>query len=155
MIKKTVQILLKKDVKGFGKKGELKTAALGFVRNYVLPQKVGIIATPDIIASRTKAAQLEQENRSKAEAQAKALATKLGGVQVLLRVKAGQKGKLFGSVTAKEISQALHDQHSIELKPENISLKTPLKTLGKHSVPVQLSETVNASVAVQIVSSKS
>lgn len=155
MAKKSVKILLNKDIKNFGRAGEIKTAASGFARNFVLPQKLGLIATPEIVAAHEAKIKNASEIQAKATASAKALADKLSGKTLTLRVKAGEKGKLFGSVTREDIAQALKDQHSATIDAKAVLLDQPIKTLGKHQVDISFASGVKANVTIQIVSAKS
>src|SRR3990172_3099157 len=134
-MKKSVKILLKKDVRDFGRAGEIKTSAAGFARNFLLPKGLGLIATSQIIAAHEAKIKHEQETQAQALANAKTAAEKYSGKTVTLRVKAGEKGKLFGSVTRDDIAEALNNQHSLKLNSKAVLLDQPLKALGKHQVP--------------------
>lgn len=154
MMKKTISVLLKKDVKGLGSAGEIKSAASGYARNFLLPQKLALIATPGIVAQAQAQIKREQEQKATTTATAKTLVDKLSGREIVLRVKAGQKGRLFGSITKKDISQALYNQHSAKVAEKHINLKEPIRTLGKHPVELALQSDVKAEITVQIVSEK-
>ena len=109
-----MKVIFHEDVKGQGKKGELKEVSDGYARNYLLPRKLASEATADNINAlklkeKAKAAQIAKE-----KAQAEENAKKLGGVQVIIKAKAGNAGKLFGAVTSQEISDALKAQFDIE-----------------------------------------
>ncbi len=155
MSKKTVKVLLKKDILNFGHVGEIKTAALGFARNFILPQGFGSIATPEIVAAHEASLKNEKDSQAKSTASAKTTADKLTGKVITLRVKAGEKGKLFGSVTRDDVAQALKDQHSVKVDAKAVLLDQPIKTLGKHQVNVAFGSKVTSAVTIQIVSAKS
>ena len=117
-----MKVIFNVDVRGQGKKGELKEVSDGYARNYLLPRKLASEATTDNINAlklkeKARAAQMARE-----KAEAEANAKKLGEITVTVRAKAGDKGKLFGSVTSQEISDALKEQHGIEIeKSPNLS----------------------------------
>ena len=115
-----MKVIFNTDVKGQGKKGELKEVSLGYARNYLIPRGLAAEATPDNINAlklkeKAKAAQMARE-----KAEAEENAKKLDGIQVIIRAKAGSSGKLFGAVTSQEISDALKEQHGIDIEKNKI-----------------------------------
>ena len=115
-----MKVILNVDVKGQGKKGELKEVSDGYARNYLLPRKLATEATADNLNAfrlkeKAKAAQIARE-----KAEAEENAKKLGAIQVKIAAKAGSNGKLFGSVTSKEISDALHEQFDLTIEKQKI-----------------------------------
>jgi large subunit ribosomal protein L9 len=155
MAKKGIKVLLRKDIAKFGKAGEIKEVSPGYARNFLLQEGAAVIATEGIIAAEKKREEHEQKVNADSIATATALAKKLEGKLVTLRVKAGQKGKLFGSVTKKEIVRAINDQLSASVNEAMIEMAQPIKTLGKHTVALTLLPKVSTSLTLQIVSEKS
>ena len=129
-----MKVILNVDVKGQGKKGELKEVSDGYARNYLLPRKLATEATADNLNAfrlkeKAKAAQIARE-----KAEAEENAKKLGAIQVKIAAKAGSNGKLFGSVTSKEISDALHEQFDLTIEKQKIVQAEPIKSFGAYEV---------------------
>ena len=146
-----MKVIFHEDVKGQGKKGELKEVSDGYARNYLLPRKLASEATADNINAlklkeKAKAAQIAKE-----KAQAEENAKKLGGVQVIIKAKAGNAGKLFGAVTSQEISDALKAQFDIDIEKNKIVQAEPIKTFGSFSVKAKLGCEVSGTIHVLVV----
>lgn len=145
-----MQVLLLQDVKGLGQAGEVKTVADGYARNYLLPRKLAVKATPAELQraeSIQKAALVRQQRE---ESQAEALAAEIAEVTLTFKAKAGESGKLYGSVTAGHIAEALSEKMGMEFDKRKIALEDPLRELGEHSVAIKLSPTVTGAVQVVI-----
>ena len=139
------------DVRGQGKKGEMKEVSDGYARNYLLPRKLATEATADNINAlklkeKAKAAQMAKE-----KAQAEENARKLSGVQVIIRAKAGSGGKLFGAVTSQEISKALKEQFDIDIEKNKIVQADPIKTFGAFTVKAKLGYEVSGTINLLVV----
>ena len=146
-----MKVIFHEDVKGQGKKGELKEVSDGYARNYLLPRKLASEATADNINAlklkeKAKAAQIAKE-----KAQAEENAKKLGGVQVIIKAKAGNAGKLFGAVTSQEISDALKAQFDIDIEKNKNVQAEPIKTFGSFSVKAKLGYEVSGTINVLVV----
>lgn len=146
-----MKVIFNVDVKGQGKKGELKEVSSGYARNYLLPRSLATEATPDNLNAfklkeKAKAAQIAKE-----KAQAAEYAAKLGGVQVTIRAKAGANGKLFGAVTSQEISDALKEQFGMEIEKNKIVQAEPIKSYGSYTVKAKLGYEVSGSINVLVV----
>jgi large subunit ribosomal protein L9 len=145
-----MKVILLADVKNLGKKGELVNVAEGYARNYLIPRKLAQAATEGNIK------QLEQERealeRKKARElnQARQLSQKLSQMKVTLKVKAGEQGKLFGSITAKDIAEAIKSQLDVEVDKRKIELHEPIKSLGDYEVTIKLAPEVESKVYVKI-----
>ena len=129
-----MKVILTADVKGQGKKGELKEVSEGYARNYLIPRNLAMEATRDnlnALALKEKARKA-QEAREKAQAQENA--DKLKDVVVTIRARSGGSGKLFGSVTSQEIADALKEQHGIEIEKNRIVQAEPIKSFGSYEV---------------------
>jgi large subunit ribosomal protein L9 len=145
-----IEVILREDVKSLGRSGELVRVKPGYARNYLLPQGLAYEATEGNkkrIAAETKA----RTSRNQAErTEAESHAATLGGVTLTIAGKAGEEGKLFGSITAQDIAQALAKAgHTVDRR--RIELDHPLKTLGHHTVRVRLHPDVHAELRVSVV----
>ena len=145
-----IEVILREDVKSLGKAGELVRVKPGYARNFLLPQGLAFEATEGNkkrIAAETRArGTRDQAERTEAER----FAATLGAVTVTLSGKAGEEGKLFGSITAQDIADALAGQgHQVDRR--RIELEHPIKTLGHHTVEVRLHPEVHAEVRVSVV----
>ena len=141
-----MKVIFNVDVKGQGKKGDLKEVSDGYARNYLLPRKLATEATADNINAlklkeKAKTAQIARE-----KAQAEENAKKLSGVQVIIRAKAGSGGKLFGAVTSQEISKALKEQFDIDIEKNKIVQAEPIKTFGAFTVKAKLGYEVSGTI---------
>lgn len=146
-----MKVIFNTDVRGQGKKGELKEVSDGYARNYLLPRKLAAEATADNINAlkqkeKARARQIELE-----KAQAAENAKKLEGVQVIVRAKAGEKGKLFGAVTSAEISKALREQFDIDIEKNKIVQGEPIKTFGAYSVKAKFGYEINGTINLLVV----
>jgi large subunit ribosomal protein L9 len=145
-----IEVILREDIKTLGKAGEMVRVKPGYARNYLLPHGLAYEATEGNkkrIAAETKA----RSTRHQAErADAERAAATLSGVQLRLTGKAGEEGKLFGSITAQDIADELGRQgHQVDRR--RIELEHPIKTLGEHTVSVRLHPDVHAEVRVSVV----
>ena len=145
-----MKVILQQDIRGKGKKGEMIEAAEGYARNYLLPRKLAIPATPDAINTM----KLQDAARRKEEAANRAAAVeaadKLRGKTVKVAAKGGAGGKLFGAVTGKEISEAANAQLGVEVSKQQI-VADPIKTFGTHEVKAKLGYEVSAPFYVEVV----
>lgn len=145
-----MKVILLEDVKSLGKKGEIVQVNDGYARNYILPKKLGVEAT----GKNMNDLKLQKNNEKKVAtehlAAAKELARKLQEGQVKLAIRMGEGGRAFGSVSSKEIAQAVSDQLSLTVDKKKIQLKDPVKTLGTHEVDIKLHPEVTAKVKVVI-----
>ena len=149
-----MKVIFNTDVRGQGKKGELKVVSDGYARNYLLPRNLATEATADNINAlklkeKAKAAQIAKE-----KALAMENAKKLSAVQVIVKAKAGAGGKLFGAVTSQEISKALKDQFDIDIEKNKIVQAEPIKTFGSYTVKVKLGYEISGSINLMVVEDK-
>lgn len=146
-----MKVIFNEDVKGKAKKGEMKEVSDGYARNYLIPRGIAYEATADNINTmklkdKARKAQMERE-----KAEALEISKKLGGIQVLIKAKAGNGGKLFGSVTSQEIVNALKEQHGIEIEKNKVVLPEPIKAFGNYSVKAKLGYEISGEVSVLVV----
>ncbi len=145
-----MKVIFLEDVKGKGKKGELKDVSDGYARNFLLPKKLAKEATTDNLNTfklqeKAKAAQIARE---KAEAQENA--KKLESMQVKVAAKAGSNGRLFGAVTSKEISEALAKQHGMNIEKNKIVLSEPIKSYGAFDVKCKFGYEISGVIHVLV-----
>ena len=149
-----MKVIFNQDVRGQGKKGEMKEGSDGYARNYLRPRKLASEATPDMINAfklkeKAKKAQMERE-----KAQAEENAKRLEGIQVTISARAGQGGRLFGAITSQEISDALREQHGIEIEKNKIVQSEPIKSFGSFEVKAKLGYEVSGKISVLVVEKK-
>ena len=146
-----MKVIFSVDVKGQGKKGEMKEVSDGYARNYLIPRGLAAEATVDNI----NAMKLKEKAKAAQAAREKALAEenakKLTGIQVVIRAKAGSGGKLFGAVTSQEISDALKAQHNIDIEKNKIVQAEPIKTFGSYTVKAKLGYEISGSINLLVV----
>lgn len=149
-----MKVIFNVDVRGQGKKGEMKEVSDGYARNYLLPRRLASEATADAVNAfklreKAKAAQIARD-RALAEENAK----KLAGVVVQVQARAGQGGRLFGAVTSQEISDALREQHGIEIEKNRIVQPEPIKQFGSYEVKARLGSEVSGTINVLVTEKK-
>ena len=145
-----MKIILLQDVKKLGKKGDVIEANDGYARNYIIPQKIGVEANGknlnDLKLQKSNQEKVAQEQLSAA----KALADEIGTKQVVVKIRAGEGGKVFGSVSSKEIAAVAKEQVGLELDKKKIQLSDPIKTFGVHDVTIKLHPQVTANLKVKV-----
>lgn len=133
-----MQVILTRDVKGQGKKGQMVNVSDGYARNYLLPRGLAETATKsNINVMKGKQESLEYKKKVELE-EANAIAEKMKEIKVVLKAKAGENGKLFGSVTSKDVAEALTSQHHIKLDKKKFVMPDGIKTLGTTTVDVKI-----------------
>ena len=149
-----MKVILQQDVKGQGKKGQMVEVSEGYARNFLLPQKLAIIATADAMNTMNLQAKAKAKADAEAKAAAQAIAEKLKSCQVKIAAKGGNGGKLFGAVTGKEISTALKAQHNMEIDSKKLVLADPIKSFGSYEVKAKLGFEISGTVYVLVVEEK-
>ena len=143
-----MKVILLQDVKYLGKKGEIVNVNDGYARNFILPKKMGVEAT----GKNLNDLKLQKNNEKKVAQEqldsAKTLAEKIGQGKVELAIKVGEGGRVFGSVSSKEIAAAVKEQMGLDVDKKKIQLKETIKSLGTHNVPVKLHPEVTAELKV-------
>ena len=149
-----MKVILKADVRGKGKKGQMIEVAEGYARNFLLPKGLAVLATADAMNTR----RLQDKAKAKADAEAKAAATeiaeKLKGLQVKVASKGGEGGKLFGAVTGREIAAALKEQHGVDIDSKKLVLDEPIKSFGSYQVKAKLGFEISGTVYVIVTEEK-
>ncbi|SHH73407.1 MULTISPECIES: 50S ribosomal protein L9 [Virgibacillus] len=145
-----MKVIFLKDVKGKGKQGEVKNVSDGYARNYLLKNNLAQEATPGNLkaleAKKKKQDQLEQKEKDEAIQ----LKNKLADITVELTAKSGDSGRLFGSITSKQISEALEKNYGYKIDKRKIELDAPIRSLGYTNVPVKLHPEVDGSIKVRV-----
>ena len=145
-----MKIILLQDEKKLGKKGDIIEASDGYARNYILPKKIGVEAT----AKNMNELKLQKAKKEKIAKEhldaAKALAARLEEKQVVVKIRGGEGGRTFGSVSSKEIAAACLEQHDIEIDKKKIQLPENLKNFGNYEVAVKLHPQVTAKLTVKV-----
>ena len=146
-----MKVILSADVRGQGKKGEMKEVSDGYARNYLLPRGLAVAATQDNLNAMKlrDAARKRQIELEKAAAQENA--KKLEGIIVKVKAKAGDSGRLFGAVTSKEISDALAQQHGIEIEKNKIVQTEPIKSFGSYDVKCKFGYEISGVIHVLVI----
>lgn len=146
-----MKVILLEDVKSLGKKGEIVNVSDGYARNFVLPKKLGVEANPtnmnDLKLQKANADKVAQEQLEAAQELAKVLETK----EVVVKMKSGEGGRTFGSISSKEIATAAKEQCALELDKKKIQLPEAIKSLGVYEVNVKLHTKVTGKLKVKVV----
>ena len=143
-------VILKKDVKGTGKAGEIVKVSDGYARNMLIPRGFAIEATDGNVRTLEKVKAKKEEEEAAKQAKAEAQAEELKKTAVVIKTKAGEAGRLFGSITSQDIADALAEQKNIIVDKKTIRLESPIKNIGTYSVEVKLYKGVNAKVRVKV-----
>jgi large subunit ribosomal protein L9 len=143
-----MKVIFIQDVKGQGKRGEMKEVSVGYARNYLFPRKLASPATADNINTLRMQEKARQAQEAADRAKAEDYAKKLEQINVVVKARAGQNGKLFGSVTSKEISDCLQAQQGMTVEKNKIVLDAPIKAFGSYQVKVKLGYEVTGTMNV-------
>ncbi|MCI1930099.1 MAG: 50S ribosomal protein L9 [Clostridia bacterium] len=146
-----MKVILLQDVKGSGKKGQTINASDGYAANFLIPRKLAIMATDGNLNALKQQKKAEDRKTAEELAKAQQMAKKLEAITVKVTVKTGDNGKLFGSVTNKEIAQAMEEQSGIKIDKKKVVLDEPIKMTGEKKVDVKIHPQVTAKVKVAII----
>lgn len=145
-----MEVILREDIQELGSKGDIVTVKDGYARNYLLPQKLALLATTgtrkQVVEMKAAAARKDASQKSAAET----LAEQMSAVELTFTVKAGESDQLFGSVTSMDIAEAL-EAKGFSIDRRKVELAEPIRTLGEYTVPVRIHREVAASVKLQVV----
>lgn len=145
-----MKVILLQDVRALGKAGDTKDVADGYARNFLLNKKLALEATPQNLKNLALQKQKQAEKAAADLAEAKELAKKIAGMQVVIKVKAGDGGRLFGSVTNKEVAEALSSLVGQEIDKRKVEFKEPIKALGEAEALIKLHSEVHQSLRLKI-----
>lgn len=146
-----MKVILLENIKGVGKKDEIINASDGYARNFLFPKKLAVEANKGNLSNLKSKQDSNKFKRDTDKAAAEEIAKKLNDITLKIKVKAGENGKIFGGVTAKEISENLKSQYNLEIDKKKIVLKETIKILGTTHVDVKLFEGVTANLKVSTV----
>ena len=145
-----MKVILLQDVKAQGKKGQMITVSDGYARNFLLPRKLAVEATADALNSKKNADEAAAFHAAEEKKAALALKEALNDKPVKIKAKAGSAGRLFGSVTTKEVSEALKAQYNIDLPKTRLELSEPIKSFGTYQVKAKLYTEIQGVVTVKV-----
>lgn len=146
-----MKVILKEDIKGVGKKDQIINANDGYARNYLFPKNLAVPADKGNLTN-LQSKKISEEHRKELEREsAKETAKRIEGILLKLPVKSGENGKVFGSITAKEIAENLEKQYKIKVDKKKINLQEPIKNLGTFNIEIKLYEGVNAKLKVNVI----
>ena len=146
-----MKVILKDSVKGLGVKGAIVEVAEGYARNFLFPNKLATPATDSLVRDLQHQQEVSQGKKDRLLREAKQMADRIKGLEVTVPMRVGEGGKLFGSVTTREIADALKGKHGITLDRKQIELKEPIKALGTYKIAVRLSTGVTTSLNLIVV----
>jgi large subunit ribosomal protein L9 len=145
-----MQVLLIKDVDNLGYAGDVKKVANGFGRNYLLPQQMAVLATPGAIKQAETIRKAAEKQRAQEMEDAQAIANQIVGIELLFERRAGDTGKLYGSVTSGDIADAIEEKTRIAIDKRKVALPEPIRNLGKQEVVVKLMIDLNTTINVEV-----
>lgn len=145
-----MKVILLQDIRGKGKKGQMIEASDGYARNFLLPRKMAIEATADNVNTMKMNDKAKAEQAAREKAQAQEFAEKLKEVTVEIKAKAGTGGRLFGSITSAEVSEALKQQFGIAIDKKKIVQDEPIKSFGTFSMKAKLGYEIVATISVHV-----
>ncbi|HEX3031548.1 MAG TPA: 50S ribosomal protein L9 [Bacillota bacterium] len=146
-----MRVILQQDVKNMGKKGAVIEVAEGYARNYLFPRKLAVEATAGQLKEVEMKNAAEARKQQQIEDEARQLAEKLQELNVKVTTKTGEGGRLFGSITNKDISEVLAKKHNLNIDKKKLELKDTIKSLGSYQVQVKLHPKVHTTLMVQVV----
>ncbi|OEH91736.1 50S ribosomal protein L9 [Bacillus solimangrovi] len=145
-----MKVILLEDVKGKGKKGDVKNVSDGYARNYLLKNNLAVEANKGNMKALEAKNNKQKQNAAEELEEAKQLKAKLESLTIELKTKAGDGGRLFGSITSKQIADELKASHNIKIDKRKIELGEPIRALGYRNVPVKLYNDVIATLKVHV-----
>ena len=147
-----MKVILKQDIKGVGKKDQVINASDGYARNFLFPKKLAVEANGTNMSELKAMENSKAFKKSQEKEEAIKISDKLSKIQLKVPVKAGENGKIFGGVSAKEISELLKENYKIEIDKKKIELKEAIKTLGVQTVTIKLFEGVTGKLKIDVIS---
>ena len=145
-----MKVILQQDVRGQGKKGQLVEVSDGYARNFLLPRKLAVTATAENLNTMKQQEKAKKAQEAAEKAAAEATAKQLEGLMVKIPAKAGEGGRLFGAVTAKEVSEALLTQHGVDIPKSKLVLEEPIKSCGGYQIKAKLGYEISGVINVMV-----
>ena len=146
-----MKVIFQQDVRGQGKKGEMKEVSDGYARNYLLPRNLAVEANKDNLNALALKEKAKKAQEAKEKAAAMENAQRLRDIVTTIRAKAGANGKLFGAVTSQEIAEALKEQHGIEVEQNTLVQGDPIKSFGSYEVKCKFGYGIDGTVNLQVI----
>jgi len=146
-----MKVLLRSDIKGIGRRGDIVNVSSGHARNFLLPNDLAIVANAGTIAQAEVMRKSREQQIAADRESARLVASSLSTTVIKIAAKAGNEGRLFGSINAVEIAKAVLDQTGVTIDRKNIQVETPLRQLGEHSVSAEIFTDVVATLKLEIV----
>ncbi|MFM8653002.1 MAG: 50S ribosomal protein L9 [Acidimicrobiaceae bacterium] len=146
-----MKVLLRSDIKGIGRRGDIVNVSSGHARNFLLPNDLAIVANAGTIAQAEVMRKAREQQIAADRESARLVASSLSTTVIKIAAKAGNEGRLFGSINAAEIAKAVLDQTGVTIDRKNIQVETPLRQLGEHSVSAEIFSEVVATLKLEIV----
>jgi large subunit ribosomal protein L9 len=146
-----MKVLLRSDIKGIGRRGDIVNVSSGHARNFLLPNDLAIVANAGTIAQAEVMRKSREQQIAADRESARLVAASLSTTVIKIAAKAGNEGRLFGSINAAEIAKAVLDQTGVTIDRKNIQVETPLRQLGEHSVSAEIFSDVVATLKLEIV----
>lgn len=147
-----MKVILKADIKGVGKKDQVINASDGYARNFLFPKNLAVEANAENMSKLKAKQDSNAYKKSQEKEEAKKIAEKLSKILLKIPVKSGENGKIFGGVSAKEISDLLKEEYKIEVDKKKIELKETIKTLGVRTITIKLYEGVIGNLKIDVIS---
>ncbi|HOB16958.1 MAG TPA: 50S ribosomal protein L9 [Defluviitoga sp.] len=149
-----MKVLLLEDVPKLGKKGEIKEVSDGYARNYLIPRKLAVEATDGFIKHIEESKRIEEKKKESIKNKSEGILEKLKDVTIVLKVKAGEKGKLFGAVTSQDIANKIKEVVGIDFDKNWFEDKVNLKEIGTYSIKIKLPQGVKGEIKVELIPDK-
>lgn len=146
-----MKVILLDDVKKLGKKGELVDVNDGYARNFLLKKKLGVEATNNALNDLRLKKEADKRRQLELLEEAKELAAQLKESKVTIKIKAGDGGRIFGSVSTKEIAKSIKEQLNLSIDKKKMQLDEPIKSLGSHVIPIKIHPKVTAELTVKVI----
>lgn len=146
-----MKVILKQDIKGVGRKNEVINASDGYARNFLFPKNLAVEANTENMNKLNMQNEAKQYKKDVEKEQAKEIAKKLETITLQIKVQAGENGRIFGSVLAKEITENLESQYKIKIDKKKVDLKEAIKTTGAKTVDVKLFEGVTGKIKIDVI----
>lgn len=145
-----MEVLLLKDIKRLGKAGEIKKVADGYARNYLIPRGLAVLATAGAIRRTEVQKAIEEQREERIRTDSSSLAERLAEISLVFKVKASEKGRLYGSVTAADIAAEIEKQTGQSVDKRKVELDEPIHLLGTHRVPVRIMSSIVPEITVVV-----
>ena len=147
-----MKVILTQDIKSVGKKGQIIDASDGYARNFLLPKKMAVVADNANLNELKTKQDANKYKRDMSKASAEELAIKMKDFELIFKIKAGDNGKTFGSITSKDIAEALNKKYFVEVDKKKIGLNDAIKTLGTYMIDIKLFEGITGKLKVSVIS---